>query len=443
MTLALITIGSLGGATEVEPAERVGAGAKAKRGRLVVLSSQDGRILKRLKGGQRGDEYGTAVAREALPMADPAQSGAVGAPGADGGAGRFYGIHTDSGRRLWWIGGEDLSGGAVERFGQSMVVLGHINGDSMVHWAVGAPGTGQPGGAPGTVVVLHAPDEQQLVERFRVEGSERSRFGWALWPSDDDGSNFFDHIVVGAPGEANASKETAGAIHRFSALDGTHSWTVVGRKKNQHLGYALSGLADRDGDGVPEILAGAPGGGRTVGRVFVISGRTGEVLKQIEAPAEGDRFGFSVGRVDVDGDSVVDVIVGAPSTDGDAGEETGAVYAYSGVDWSLLWSREGESAGQWFGTSLFVSGQDVDGDGLRELAVGSMMRFADKPKGELVGAVDVVSPARDQVLFSVRGKKRADRLGSTIFGGFSDLDGDGASDLLVGSPRVEDLFIPE
>ena len=110
--------------------------AKLKKGEVVVISGLDGRILERLKGAQKGDEFGSDVGFDALPgVGLRTNAWAVGAPGGAGGNGRFFALDADTGRRLWWVDGSTLAGGAVERFGESIVDLGHINGDTPVDWA--------------------------------------------------------------------------------------------------------------------------------------------------------------------------------------------------------------------------------------------------------------------------------------------------------------------
>lgn len=97
------------------------------------------------------------------------------------------------------------------------------------------------------------------------------------------------------------------------------------------LGYSLAPAGDVNGDGLPDLLLGAPGDnhvGGGAGRVYVVFGRkqpfpprtvlTDEVLAAgfgmaVAAVGSGDRFGESVaGLGDIDGDGRRELLIGAP-----------------------------------------------------------------------------------------------------------------------------------
>jgi hypothetical protein len=73
------------------------------------------------------------------------------------------------------------------------------------------------------------------------------------------------------------------------------------------------------GDGVPDVAVGAPfdsQNGTFAGRVFLCSGRTGDLLWSYGGEFAGDLFGWSLdGLGDLNGDSRSEVIVGAPGWD--------------------------------------------------------------------------------------------------------------------------------
>ena len=72
--------------------------------------------------------------------------------------------------------------------------------------------------------------------------------------------------------------------------------------------------------------------------MVLFSGKTGEAIRKLTDPAgaAGDRLGTSVGALpDVDGDGVPDVIAGAAYNDAQA-TDAGRVVVFSGADGSVL-----------------------------------------------------------------------------------------------------------
>jgi len=86
-----------------------------------------------------------------------------------------------------------------------------------------------------------------------------------------------------------------------------------------YLGWTVSELTDVDGDGVTDLIAGEPDAAGAAGRTWVWSGRTGGVLHRFDG-APGDNRGYAIADAgDTDGDGIDDVITGAPGADPAAG----------------------------------------------------------------------------------------------------------------------------
>jgi hypothetical protein len=151
------------------------------------------------------------------------------------------------------------------------------------------------------------------------------------------------------------------------------------RQALAHFGLALAGVGDIDGDGVPDLAAGAPyqnvAGQGDQGQVFLFSGATGARLRTLNdpVPQAGAYFGLALaGGGDIDGDGVPDVAVGAPGQEvaGQAGQ--GQVFVFSGASGQLVLTltKPSPQAQAGFGWTLAGVG-DVDGDGIPDLAVGA------------------------------------------------------------------------
>lgn len=114
------------------------------------------------------------------------------------------------------------------------------------------------------------------------------------------------------------------------------------------LGIGVEAAGDTNYDGIPDVIASAPG----AGKAFVYSGKDGRVLLTLGSGNKDDNFGRHVSTAgDVNGDRNVDVLIGSPSNN-TAGREAGRVYVYSGKDGSLLLTLDGENAGDSYGSAV-------------------------------------------------------------------------------------------
>jgi len=141
------------------------------------------------------------------------------------------------------------------------------------------------------------------------------------------------------------------------------------------------------------------------------------------------KLGYSGGFVDLNGDGLEDLVVGAP--DASASPVKGAVLAYynspEGFSPARTWLLEGEKAGDSFGFSFAKVG-DVDGDGYEDFAVGAVHAAGETP---LSGAVYVYRGGQDGpfLIQRLQGNLSLDKFGFKIAG--DDLNNDGYSDVVV------------
>lgn len=239
---------------------------------------------------------------------------------------------------------------------------------------------------------------------------------------DIDGDGLAD-VIAGAPNRMSYGQPGYARVYAPPSGAILYSWT--GDAPDDNFGSAVAGGGDLDADGVSDLVVGATQywtGQPGYARFF--SGADGSVIRTLAGDGANDAFGSSTSIVgDLDGDGFDDVLIGASQWFLTA---PGYARVYSGWDGSVLWSATGLANGDAFGQSSSRAG-DVDGDAVPDFIVGS---YPSTTKG--AGYAQVFSGSSGALLYTFAGDQEQDSFGFSVSGA-GDLQGDGFADLIVGS----------
>jgi len=393
-----------------------------------------GYLIWPFNGSGAGDVLGHAVAGVGDVDGDGVPDVAAGAPFADpggiaeGGQVRVY--SGASGSTLWTFAGSAPS----MWLGFSVAPAGDVNGDNRDDVLVGIPGS-NPGGAPGAgeARIYSGATGGILLSFSGVLAGEG--VGWSVANAGDvDGDNVPDPIV-GAPAANVAGFIAAGRAFVVSGASGGTIHTLQNPTGGfEFFGYSVAGVGDVSGDGVRDLFVGVPGFSPAtillLGEAFVFSGLDGSIVHTLFGGALAEVFGYAVaGPGDTNGDGVPDLLVGAPG--GNPGGLPGLGFAevYSGSTGALLVTVSGDQALDLLGWSVSGIG-DVNGDGLADFLAGAPLAAPGLLPER--GMVRVYSGGSGALLATVAGASAFDELGFSVSGA-GDVNGDGFPDLVGGA----------
>jgi hypothetical protein len=336
-----------------------------------------------------------------------------------------------------------LMASAKGDLGPTVEVCSDLDGDGSLDVLVGSPDSRS---GKGGAWLLRGPwtGEQTTEATDLVPGNAlESRTGYAIGcGGDQDGDGLGDATLAGPDTEGFGSAELGGTVYYYRGVSsGTPD--LVGSLgttfSDSRMGYYRSLVAHTDfnGDGLADLAVGASGADKlhlVWGPFDGTDDTNASAVTYDGEPGEGTGHALAAG--DLDGDGAPELIAGAPKAAG----SSGAVWTFEpseDEDGGRLvgWAHRYETyaAAGSAGFSVAFAG-DLDGDGIGDLLVGAP---DDSRAAEGAGAVYVLlgPPTGDleDAVAVIRGDAEGARLGWSVAA--SDLNADGLADIVAGAPE--------
>lgn len=336
-----------------------------------------------------------------------------------------------------------LPRGADAQLGWSVAGVGDVDDDGYDDILAGSPALSVL--ADGAWLVpgpITGRDDIAVVGDLLEVGEGAEQAGRAVGGGDANDDGYAD-IVVGAPEGVDGAIAPGIVSLRYGpepigCEPSCKGATLVGEADDDRAGASLD-LADVTGDGLDDLIIGAPGaGGR--GRVYLVQGPpTGrsslaDARAILEGSSEGGAAGDATAAGDIDNDGRADVVTVDPL----AGD--GAVYLMLGSLRGSVSLADADARIE-LGpetSRIHVDLGDVTGDGVDDLIIGGA-RSGTSPATDVVWIFSEPGSGvltLDDATSTINGSQVWANGGTTVAAG-GDFNRDGLDDLLVGALRSE------
>jgi len=305
---------------------------------------------------------------------------------------------------------------AGDQFGWIARNLGDVDGDGVADFVTSAPTSAAAGKDAGRIYVYSTKTGKLL---WKADGAPGDQLGTGVELAGDVNKDGIPDVVAGAPGGGKACV--------YSGRDGRLLLTVTAENKDDTFGRHVTFAGDVNHDGYDDFLVGAPNnaaGGKDAGRAYLYSGKDGRKLATWTGERAGDQFGSTVAGY-TKGNTTF-LMIGAP---GAGPSQTGRVYVYTETSSKPRFVFDADATGSALGYMFLSVPGDVDGDGVPDLYATD---FRNAARGVSTGRAYVWSGKTGQRLRTFTGETAGEGfgIGPSAAG---DVDGDGRADLIIGA----------
>ena len=386
-------------------------------------------------------------------------------------------------------GESDTTGGSVSG-------AGDFNGDGFADLLIASSGVNDTGDTVALVFGNTSGSDVELSalgnNGFLIEGLAGGTSSFSRFSTSDAGDvngDGLNDIIIGT-NTADPNDNFSGASYVvFGKTDRATVQLSTIADANNNTGFVLngvsgsglsgssvSGVGDVNGDGLDDIIVGAPfakPNGNNSGASYLVFGKSDGAIVELSTIDDDDNnagfvfngvagqdvSGSSVsGAGDVNGDGLDDIIIGAHQADPNSNNSSGASYVVFGksdaaiVELSTIDDDDnnagfvinGVSERDYSGRSVSGAG-DVNGDGLDDIIIGANQ--ADPNSNDDSGASYLVfgktdgnavelSDIADNAGFVINGAAMDDYSSFSVSGA-GDINGDGLDDILIGAFQAD------
>ena len=252
---------------------------------------------------------------------------------------------------------------AFDSFGRS-ISSGDVNGDGVDDILIGAPNSDPMArNSAGTCYIIFGDEQltQDAETNLATESADvqiygafsNDKLGYNTYIANINNDNFDDIIIAAPYADANGN-DAAGKVYiilgsnnlssEYDLLNNEFDSVIIGEELNDNLGLALTS-ARIDGDNYADVIVSAPNADNAAalncGKTYIIFGevtlQTSYELNSGDADITfiGEEYNDQAGETlmvgNFNGDTIQDIIIGAPNHDANGISDSGKIYLIEGL----------------------------------------------------------------------------------------------------------------